>query len=32
MGYRIESVMEHNKLTGQRYARYRLVEDTRKTA
>lgn len=32
MGYRIESVMEHNKLTGQRYARYSLIEDTRKTA
>ncbi|OIN07924.1 helix-turn-helix domain-containing protein [Oceanisphaera psychrotolerans] len=26
LGYRIESVMEHNKLTGQRYARYSLKE------
>lgn len=31
-GYRIESVMEHNKLTGQRYARYSLIEESKKTA
>ncbi|MFA7168909.1 MAG: helix-turn-helix domain-containing protein [Sphaerochaetaceae bacterium] len=27
-GYRIKTVMEHNKLTGQRYARYSLDRAT----
>lgn len=29
-GHQIESVMEHNKLTGQRYARYSLKAQKRR--